>query len=444
MLRGSSGGAPWVAALLGLFASEACQPAPVAPVPVVLDRSLVVEAWVAHRFAARDASRYLAVLRVPRSFAHFEDEHWLVAKNGSWPNAATGSRLVAFSGCDGRLRDGAKKSKSCLRGSGVDILAGARETHNFALRFEGDLALWGVSGLTSPRHPATLFLYGANRSAALSRTSLVAPEDDTWYPRLGSRAKGCVEKRPDHGGHCEYDGRFSLAALGDKVLLYARANTNPRGGGRHVQVASTPRRTDVTRGSKRPKWSTFAPLRFARGAPEPFGVLADAAASTAAVDIYYAAVEANPSDGGKTVLGLFPTVVSRDSGGAAAILAAVSCDGAHFSRPFPLVNSSHVGGEIVDHVVDGIALDGDDAVLFVHRGVPGTAEKACAYKALFPKAGEKGKALSRGDAKWRPPRSEVLALRVPLAGLRDFTRRGVAGLRKWGRCPKRRESRDGR
>ena len=113
-------------------------------------------------------------------------------------------------------------------------------------------------------------------------------------------------------------------------------------------------------------------------------------------------------------------------------------------RPFPLVNSSHVGGEIVDHIVDGIALDGDDAVLFVHRGVPGTAEKACAYKALFPKAGEKGKALSHGDAKWRPPRSEVLALRVPLAGLRDFTRRGVAGLRKWGRCPKRRESLDGR
>ena len=68
---------------------------------------------------------------------------------------------------------------------------------------------------------------------------------------------------------------------------------------------------------------------------------------------------------------------------------AVSCDGSHFSAPIRLFESSHVGGEIVDHAVDVISVDGDDVLLYVHAGVPGVFEKTCAFKALHPKPGVK-------------------------------------------------------
>ena len=86
-----------------------------------------------------------------------------------------------------------------------------------------------------------------------------------------------------------------------------------------------------------------------------------------------------------TLLGLFPTALKT----AASILMAVSCDGAHFSAPIRLFESSHVGGEIVDHAVDGISVDGDDVLVYVHAGVPGVFEKTCAFKALHPKPGVK-------------------------------------------------------
>ena len=36
---------------------------------------------------------------------------------------------------------------------------------------------------------------------------------------------------------CEYDGRLSVLWFKGKLLLYARANVKPRGGGRYVQLA---------------------------------------------------------------------------------------------------------------------------------------------------------------------------------------------------------------
>ena len=382
-----------------------CLPAPTPPSPrFLLHRHLVTEAFVAHRFGAHDASRYLSLLRVPDAWATRPDEHWLFLKNGSWPNAALRSSLLAFAGCGPTLktRDGG----SCVRG-GVEVLRGAREAHNAALRFDAGPVLWGLAGLTSPAHPETELLLA--RSAPLNGSLAT---DATTYPRLGYRAEGCVERRAGKDG-CEYDGRLSLAASGGRAFLYARANTNPRGGGRHVQVARL----------RRGAWSPFAPVKFARGAEPPYDVLGDGRRATESADIYYAAVDANPADEA-TLLGLFPTVVAEAGRDGAAILAAVSCDGAHFSPPEPLLNSSHVGGEIVDHVVDGLARDGDDVLVFVHAGVPGTAEKACAYKALFPKPGVK----RRAPTGWRPPPSEVVALRVPLANLRRFTDRARAHL----------------
>ena len=147
-------------------------------------------------------------------------------------------------------------------------------------------------------------------------------------------------------------------------------------------------------------------------------------------------MNANPADGGETLLGLFPAVAGDGKNDGAAILAAVSCDGQNFSAPAAIHAASHVGGEIVDHVVDGLGLDGDDVIVYVHAGVPGTQEKACVYAEVFPKDPvTRARAPAPDPAtKWRPPPSELLGLVWPLQRLRAFTRGGVARLKAAGRC----------
>ena len=167
-------------------------------------------------------------------------------------------------------------------------------------------------------------------------------------------------------------------------------------------------------------------------------MLKDAALSSRTADVYFASVLENPVDP-RTLLGLFPTVVRLDDGeDGAALLVAVTCDGRHFAHPTPIFNSSHVGGEIVDHVVDGVSVDGDDYLFFAHAGVPGTLEKVCAYKHLHPKPGTKPPHhLDRKPpwpADWAPPKSQILALAVSRGRLRSLTRAGVNALQAKKLC----------
>lgn len=71
-------------------------------------------------------------------------------------------------------------------------------------------------------------------------------------PYLRGNHPGCVERR-EGAGRCEFDGRFSVAVLGSRLLLYARANIvgqsiswhepkHPVFGGRHVQAGECDRR----------------------------------------------------------------------------------------------------------------------------------------------------------------------------------------------------------
>jgi hypothetical protein len=367
-----------VAALAG----AGCAPAP----PLGARRARRGLAAVrAHRFAATDASRYVSLLRVPEDWAAFAGEHWLVLKNGSWPSATRAASLVAFRGCDARLRT--RVGTDCMQ-RGTIVARGAWQLHNYALLFDGS-SLWGVTGETSAKHASTLRLSAARYG------------DQQWLRGAGGLSMdhpGCVERRAGYANKCLYDGRFSLATLGNRTWLYARGNTNPRGGGRAVFVA---RREDDT-------WGRLDPIEFLPGAREPFDLL-----QSQKTDVYYGAVAANPAHP-STLLGLFPAA-SRDR---AAIVAAVSCDGLHFSAPVEIWRSAHDRGEIVDHVVDGVAVDGADALLYVHAGVPGTLRRTCEAQA----------------AAWRPPPSELIQLRWPLAKLRGFAREGQAALRLRNLC----------
>ena len=128
-------------------------------------------------------------------------------------------------------------------------------------------------------------------------------------------------------------------------------------------------------------------------------------------DVYYGAINANPALQG-TLLGLFPAA-SRDR---AAILAAVSCDGLHFSAPVEVWRSAHDRGEVVDHAVDGVSVDDGDAFIYIHAGVPGSLWRTCEFSTM------------------KPPPSELVRLTWPLAKLRGFSREAVTALRRAGRC----------
>ena len=370
--------------LLTLTTTHACLDAP--PRPRRRHHALVTKRWVVQRFPRHDASRYFSILKAPRG-----TEYWLLAKNGSYPNAALKSSLNVFTGCDAKLR-------GCA--SPVVVARGASDVHNYAV-IADDQKVWGVTGLTSSKRSTTMGLLASS---------------DNWLvnsiPGLSSDHPGCLEKRPNRPV-CEYDGRFSLAKLGNATLLYARGNTNSVSGGRAVTVSKLVNN----------EWGPLRPITF-QESPKPFDVLHDPNKAREEADVYFGAVNANPAMEG-TLLGLFPTALET----AASILMAVSCDGAHFSAPLRLFESSHVGGEIVDHAVDGISVDGDDVLLYVHAGVPGVFEKTCAFKALHPKPGVKKHNVT---SDWREPRSELVGLSIHREKLATWTRKQMRGLEGCG------------
>ena len=373
--------------------THACLDAP--PRPRRHHHALVTRRWVARRFPRHDPSRYFSILKAPVG-----TDYWLLAKNGSYPNAALKSTLNVFKGCDARLRGCAPPQI---------VAKGASDVHNYAVMSD-DQKVWGVTGLTSQKRSTTM--------------GLLSTSSENWLvnhvPGLSSDHPGCLERRPNRPV-CEYDGRFSLAKLGNSTLLYARGNTNPVSGGRAVTVASLVNN----------EWGPLRPITFQQS-PKPFDVLHDPLKAQEDADVYFGAVNENPAMAG-TLLGLFPTALRT----AASILMAVSCDGARFSAPIRLFESSHVGGEIVDHAVDGVTISGDDVLLYVHAGVPGVFEKTCAFKALHPKPGVKKHNVT---SDWREPRSELVGLAIHREKLATWTRKQTRGLAGCDTSRRRRNS----
>ena len=93
--------------------------------------------------------------------------------------------------------------------------------------------------------------------------------------RRGTAAAATRTFRGARRRYCEYDGRFSLASLRGADLLYARANTNPKGGGRAVQVATR----------QGAAWGALRALSFLKGAKKPFDALEDAERARDSADV---------------------------------------------------------------------------------------------------------------------------------------------------------------
>ena len=375
-------------------------------------------------FEGRNSSRYFSIYDLgngawrPNSFANPEgdwdacggNEVVLSAKSGPYPHADHGPVTTQiWSGCDEnflRCEDsGLPSNKSCvtgLTGQGVALSPADAELHgrgkvlhNLGCFLDGD-SLRCVGGLLSNKvgHSATVLSTNA-------RTSRLKVEGAAFDNTI----RGCIElrrsytRRSSNRRHCHFDGRFSLArGGGGEALIFARANTNPAGGGRWVTVAKAP--GPLVGASA---WGAMEPIRFLtiedRIYPFPLNsggfwneidrsfhaALSDVAVASRRANIYFAAVNPNPYDGGATLVGLFPTAVKvpadAETGARAqevgATLVSVSVDGVHWAPPVAIVKSFAVNGETNDHPVDGLVVRGGNVYAFVHTGVPGTLRALC-------------------------------------------------------------------
>jgi len=267
--------------------------------------------------------------------------------------------------------------------------------------------------------------------AAASRSGLLrgAGLAEVGYA-FNNTVPGCVDLRRDYADRCEFDGRFSVAAArGGGFLVYVRANMNADGGGRYVSVA---RRASLAGDGG---WA-YAPIRFLEADDSRYGAgfwtaadrpfhdaLRDVSVAAARANVYFAAVNPNPLDGGATLLGLFPTAVEvpdrTDAREAAkgrveevgATLLSVSVDGVRWAPPIALAEAFPVGGESTDHPIDGVVLRGDALFVYVHAGVPGTLSALC-----------------NRDRPPAPPPSRIVRLALKADALRAYAADAVARL----------------
>ena len=362
--------------LLGGGAEEECTYSDVSEVPIPSSlEARVVSGLVLKtsprkvlEFGDRDESRYLSVLQ-------FGDELWIGAKRGHWPHASGGPEPVMtllYRGCDLDLRDRSGGGGTCVR-NGTMVATGPVAA-NFALAKDAE-EWWGLGGeLNHVNATTAVYSAGITRDGGIS----------AYHP-------GCIELRQKYAPRCEFDGRFSVACTCDttdipgvaparkkrKTVLYARANTNPHGGGRHVSVAKLQRRN----GNGTLQWKPFRLVQFQPPAhpfyeqktSDPFAfarVFADPGKAPRVGDIYTAAVNAYAG----YFLGLFAATIQEPKAKPrGAILFAASHDGRRFSTPIPIVAAIPAGhGEVNDHAVDGLVLDHGQLYFYVHHGVPGT------------------------------------------------------------------------
>ena len=165
---------------------------------------------------------------------------------------------------------------------------------------------------------------------------------------------GCVERFNRYAPLCYFDSKMSLTRFRGRYLVFARANTVDRGGGRFVQVAETAGSDPA-------------------GPYGPFEMLKiDGYTNLRSGNIYTAVVHEHPLEP-TMLLGLFSVnegVPHRVNGdGRCYIAVALSCDGKRWSRLTPLLQTAGMKGRTYDQPVSGLVRRGSSVHFFVHRDV---------------------------------------------------------------------------
>lgn len=354
---------------------------------------IIAHTRVIDRLPPGDSARYFSVVRVHESFEPKPaDELWVFARRASRANSQNEATTALWTHAT---------PHALVRGPRHTFVRDHSSAHNFAPIFEPALGTFvGAGGEYWGTLPAQYNASASGRPTgvhvrrALRRSQVDGGDFGRLTPAsvLRGDARGCFEARliprlydRRHGQlACEFDGFLSLALHRDAALLYARANTSPlRDKGRFVQVTRAP--------SFDGPWSPFRLLEI-----EGHRVEAD--------NVYFGVVKPNPADGGRTLLGLFPT--SRADGRDCFVGIAISCDGARFSALEVLASSPPAyGGRTADHAVDGLVVGADGGVVYayIHADVPGLTTARHNSSALTD--------------------SRLVQLEIPMASLRGFTER---------------------
>lgn len=338
------------------------------------DYTIATSQRTVHTFDANDTVRYFSLLRIsPATWRRHQNltEYWMIAKRLQVHEVGRKGLdyLVLWQGClHATLTECLSHQPQRL--SDWHDRGEVNAAHNTAIFFAG-ATLWALGGRDDEhRHARNGVHYLArfrSREAVQRRVNESAYADTktrshrTLPIAFRGTHHGCIERRSSFGGRCEFDGRFSVARKGSVWLVYGRANvaadSSTRGnfGGRHVQVASF----DPTSGSI----SYFQLCTFIGYPREP----------GRNDNIYFAAVNPNPVDGGRTVLGLFPVTSTALHDPCVAI--AVSFDGVRFSQLACAYKSTATPeGRTTDHPVDGLVYDHPYIYFFVHVAVNDIAD----------------------------------------------------------------------
>ena len=217
----------------------------------------------------------------------------------------------------------------------VHQLGAHRMAHNLALSCKnGVLYAYGGTDARSQMAQWEGAHDGVYRARVVADGSLRDPER-----MLGGRHDGCVEKRDGFGGRCEFDGKLSVVEFGGRTLLFARANTVERHGGRHVQVTSS--------ADGRTAWAPFELLRVEGVRTEPGNNI-----------YFFTADEWNATH----LIGTYPAVFAEEHGGATSgVFASYSTDGRVWTSP-ELVVESDAFGERVEMFPIGVRDGGVDVM----------------------------------------------------------------------------------
>ena len=179
---------------------------------------------------------------------------------------------------------------------------------------------------------------------------------------LDGMHSGCRECREGSMGACEFDGKISVVYFRQRFLVFARANLEVVSGGRFVQVARS--LSDD-----------------AQGAYGAFRLLTIAGYHSTSGNIYFAAVQTNPLDAARTLLGLFPVTLNATAATCKAcgkpplafIGLSISCDGFHWAPLVVLQASAASKNRTWNQPVTGMVLEGDTIHAYIHENVPGVS-----------------------------------------------------------------------
>lgn len=206
-------------------------------------------------------------------------------------------------------------------------------------------------------------------------------------PRL--RLKANVSKMP-----CNFDGRLSMAVVGSRWLLFARANLAR--GVRFVQVTASD--------DHGKSWGPFRLISL-----DSYGAMDG--------NVYFFSVQTNPVHPG-SLLAVFPL----SQAGCGCIAMAASRDGVHWSQPTPLrpspIDVLDMGHRTRDHPVAGMVRavpDGATVWFYVHENVPKNIERTSIE-------------LQFNETALREAPSRIVRHEIPADALHGWTQRQLVRL----------------